>query len=252
MRVSACTAGSIKNLVADWDVELDAAASRSTYRGTRGRKPAKLVHNIVLSMPAETSPTGLLAASRAFAREQFALKNRYAMVLHTDEGHPHVHLVVKAMSDHGQRLNIIKATLRDWRQEFARHLREQGIVANATERVIRGVTEPRKLDAIRRAMRDGRSSHLLQRARSVARAVLARDLPVEPGKAKLLKTRASVVHGWRAVSQALRLDGRSDLAMEVDRFLQQMPPPRTEREWIASQLFSRVRPPPTKEPPLTR
>jgi hypothetical protein len=69
-------------LLDDWELDLDAAESRSPYRGVPGRKPAKLVHNIVLSMPEGTSATGVLAASRAFAREQFALKNRYALVLH--------------------------------------------------------------------------------------------------------------------------------------------------------------------------
>jgi len=70
------------SLLDDWELNLDAAKSRSPYRGVPGRKPAKLVHNIVLSMPAGTPAEGVLAASRAFAREQFALKHRYALVLH--------------------------------------------------------------------------------------------------------------------------------------------------------------------------
>src|ERR1700722_11157061 len=89
--------GSVKGLVEDWDLDLDAEESGSAYSGRPGRKPVKLVHNIVLSMPAGASPTGLLAASQAFAREQFALRHRYGMVLHQDKDHPHVHLVVKAM-----------------------------------------------------------------------------------------------------------------------------------------------------------
>jgi hypothetical protein len=94
--------GPVKDLVEGWDLELDAAEARSAYSGRPGRKPVKLVHNIVLSMPAGTSAKGVLAASRAFARKQFALKNRYAMVLHTDQPHPpHVHLVVKAMGEQG-------------------------------------------------------------------------------------------------------------------------------------------------------
>jgi hypothetical protein len=43
-----------KALIEDWELDLDAAASRSPYRGVPGRRPAKLVHNIVLSMPAGT------------------------------------------------------------------------------------------------------------------------------------------------------------------------------------------------------
>ena len=66
----------------------------------------------MLSMPPGTSPKGVVEAARNFAREEFALKHRYALVLHTDEPHPHVHLVMKAMSEQGVRLNIRKATLR--------------------------------------------------------------------------------------------------------------------------------------------
>ncbi len=147
-------------LIGDWELELDAAESRSPYRGASGRKPAKLVHNIVLSMPKGAPAAGVLEASRAFAREQFALKHRYALVLHTDQPHPHVHLVVKAMSEQGRRINIRKETLREWRRSFASQLRAQGIAANATERAVRGVTKPRKSDGIYRAMRAGRSTHM--------------------------------------------------------------------------------------------
>jgi hypothetical protein len=58
------------------------------------------------------------------------------MVLHTDQPHPHVHMVVKAESDEGQRLRIGKEKLRQWRDDFARMMREQGIAANATSRSI--------------------------------------------------------------------------------------------------------------------
>jgi hypothetical protein len=73
------------------------------------------------------------------------------MVLHTDEPHPHVHMVVKAVSEQGARLNIRKATLREWRKEFARQLRAHGVEANATERAVRGSRLPAKLDGIYRA-----------------------------------------------------------------------------------------------------
>jgi hypothetical protein len=244
--------GQGKGLVEDWDLELDAAESQSAYRGRPGRKPVKLVHNVVLSMPSGTSAKGLLAASRAFAREQFALKHRYAMVLHTDQPHPHVHLVVKAMSEQGERLNIRKATLREWRHEFARHLREHGIEANATDRAVRGVTKPRKPDGIYRANEDERSAHIQERRESVAAELSAGGIRVEPGKADLLKTRQSVEQGWRAVSGALRSEGTPDIAAAVDRFLNGMPPPYTEREWTVAEVLGHVPPTPVKERPITR
>ena len=227
-------------MVEDWELDLDAAESQSPYRGVSGRKPAKLVHNIVLSMPVGTPAAGVLEASRAFAREQFALKHRYALVLHTDQPHAHVHLVVKAMSEQGRRINIRKETLREWRRQFASHLRVQGIAANATERSVRGVTNPRKLDGIHQAMRAGRSTHMGARVESVGAALQAGKMEIEPGRARILETRRGVVQGWLTVRESLRAEGREGLANEVGRFLTGMPSPLTEREWMARSLIERA------------
>jgi len=235
--------GSEKTLIEDWELDLDAAESRSLYRGVPGRKSAKLVHNIVLSMPAGTPAAGVLEAGRAFAREQFALKHRYALVLHTDQPHPHVHLVVKAISEQGRRMNIRKETLREWRRQFASQLRAQGISANATERVVRGVTKPQKRDAIYRAMHAGRSTHIRARAESVAAALRAGAIPIEPGKAQILDTRRSVLRGWLGVRDALRVNGGEDLANEVLHFVARMPQPQTEREWLVQALLEHARSP---------
>jgi hypothetical protein len=168
-------------LVDDWELDLLAAESRSPYRGIPGCKPAKLVHNIVLSMPAGTPSAKLLAASREFAREEFALKHRYAMVLHTDQDHPHVHLVVKAVSEEGKRLNIRKATLRGWRRQFAAHLRAQGIAANATERAVRGQVRAPVRDGIYRAALHGRSTHQEARRERIAQVARSGRAAPEPG-----------------------------------------------------------------------
>ena len=88
-----------RQLVEDWDLDLDRDRRDSKLTGTAGRAP-KLVHKIMLSMPAGTPAKGVLEAVRNFAREEFALKHRYALVLHTDEPHPHVHLVVKARASY--------------------------------------------------------------------------------------------------------------------------------------------------------
>src|SRR6185437_9609983 len=136
-----------KSLVEDWNLDLQEHRQRSDLDG-RGRHSTKLVHKVLFSMPPGTPPQKVLEAVKNFAREEFALKHRYAMVLHTDEAHPHVHMVIKAMSERGIRLNIRKATLREWRREFARHLRELGVPANATERAVRGRRQSTKLDGI--------------------------------------------------------------------------------------------------------
>jgi hypothetical protein len=71
-----------KALLEDWDLDLE-AHQRHTERGIgAGRKPPKLVQNVVFSMPKGTSPDKVLRAVEVFAREKFALKHRYAMALH--------------------------------------------------------------------------------------------------------------------------------------------------------------------------
>lgn len=241
-----------KDLLYDWDLDLETHERESEFAKTRGRPAPKLVHKLMFSMPPGTPSQGVLAAVRNFAREEFALKHRYAMVLHTDEPHPHVHMVVKAVSEQGERLNIRKATLREWRREFARHLRVQGIAANATDRAIRGVTKPQKRDGIYRSEQDDRSTHMLERRQSVYADLRSGDIQIEAGKSRVLQTRHSVEQGWRAVSAALREDGQHELAAQVDRFGKDMPPPLSEREWIADQLSRPDRRTLTKERPVSR
>jgi hypothetical protein len=228
------------DLAADWDLDAAAAQARCPYSGRPGRKPVKLVHNVVLSMPAGTSPEKLLVATRAFAREQFAFKHRYALVLHTDQDHPHVHLAIKAMSEHGQRLNIRKATLRDWRRQFAHHLRAQGIAANATERAVRGENRTSLLDGIYRAVRRRSSIRMRQRVEQIASDLRRGGLPAESGKTKLLETRAVVTDGWRTVADALVAQGNWKLAEQVWKFVSRMPPPLTDNERTAQALIAQL------------
>ncbi|MFO1502363.1 MAG: relaxase/mobilization nuclease domain-containing protein [Steroidobacteraceae bacterium] len=128
------TAGTIPD---EWNLDLQEAGARNTLGGGRRQTPARLVHKLVFSMPAGTNPERVLSATQKFCREEFALKHRYVMALHTDEPHPHVHVVMKAVDEQGRRLNVKKATLQEWRAKFAAHLREQGVAANATPRRFR-------------------------------------------------------------------------------------------------------------------
>jgi hypothetical protein len=99
----------------EWDLDIDDLRRQASLTAVNGRKPPKLLHKLMFSMPAGTPPDKVVAAVRNLAREQFWGQHRYAFVLHTDEDHPHVHLVLKAVSEQGIRLNLRKATLRVWR-----------------------------------------------------------------------------------------------------------------------------------------
>jgi hypothetical protein len=191
----------------------------------------------------------VLAAVKNFAREEFGLKHRYAMVLHTDEPHPHVHVVVKAVSEQGVRLHIRKATLREWRSEFARHLRALGLAANATPRYVRGETGLRKPDGIYRASVRGESTHMRERAEAVAQELAQGRLRVEPGKASLVNTRNEVRRAWLAVGDILIRERQPELAAHVRRFADQMTPPLTEKEWMAARMDRRERDPRAREGP---
>lgn len=244
-RLQARDAG--QRLVEEWDLDLDQDRRDSKLTGTTGRTP-KLVHKIMLSMPPGTPAKGVLNAARNFAREEFALKHRYVLVLHTDEPHPHAHLVVKAVSEQGQRLNIRKATLREWRREFAQHLREEGIAANATERAVRGESRTHKKDGIYRPALTGNSTHMRLRAQALAAEGLCGNPPLETGKPGILKTRRLVEDGWRAASAILEAQGERELALQVLRFVDQMPPPQTEKELLRTKIMPRVH----KEPLIER
>jgi hypothetical protein len=225
-----------KDLMFDWDLDLDVQRRHTDRAVAYGRKPSKLVHNLIFSMPKGTPSDKLAAAVRAFAMDQFALQHRYAMALHTHQGNPHVHVVVRAISDQGVRLNIRKATLRDWRQQFAAHLREQGIAANATERAVRGETRVPKTDGVFRSDERASSTYVQEKLSSYVRR--ERNEP-EPGRATLVATRRQVEQGWYAVHDVLERDGHAEVARDIRRFLAQMPPLRTEREQITLDVLAK-------------
>jgi type IV secretory pathway VirD2 relaxase len=235
--------GAGQALLTDWDLDLEGDRRDAELSAVQERAP-KLVHKIMLSMPPGTPPKGVFAAARNFAREEFGLKHRYALVLHTDEPHPHVHLVVKAVSEQGVRLNISKAKLREWRREFARHLRDKGIAANATERWVRGVTEPRKLDGIYRASHDEErrrySTHIAKRTESVLAEFHTGHVATEPAKARLVATRRKVERAWKVLSGTLVWQGEPELATLVMQYVGGMEPPRTEKERLLSRALARV------------
>lgn len=247
----------------DWQLD----QCRSQYRskpadGEKDTRP-KLAHNIVLSMPAGTPPEKVLAAARIFARENFGLQHRYAMVLHTDQAHPHVHLVVKCEHEYepGKRLYIRKDTLRRWREQYAELMREQGVAANATPRQIRGQAHrPHRdpihhrlramrafgqLDAVERSQRatPKPSTFMRDKVLAMVKALQGGDSSIEQGKQTLKRTRDAVIDDWRSTAQMLRRQGQADLAEQVERYAAQMPPVRTDAQRLAEQWQAQRRAP---------
>lgn len=229
-----------KALLEEWDLDIDDVRRQAELAGPKGRKPPKLVHKLMFSMPAGTPSVKVLAAVRNFAREQFWGQHRYAFVLHTDEDHPHVHLVMRAVTEQGVRLNIKKATLRHWRSEFARNLRLLGVPANATDRAVRGQDNNAKKDSIYRASLRGDSTYVRAQAEAVASELMKGNIRMDPGKRTLVETRTRVMQGWSRLARALEHHGQRGLAGEVRQFIGGIPPPRTDRELVAGELMRHI------------
>jgi len=219
-------------LLKDWRLDLDAQQARALYSGApAARRPSLSI--TCLSMPAGTRRTSFSRPSESLRKSSLPDTPVRHGPPHRS-GSPHVHLVVKAMSEQGERLNIRKATLREWRQEFARHLREQGIGANATERAVRGQTQASKTDGIYRTSQRRESTYWRERAESVARELRNGNIRAEPASQSATDSTGC---GTRMAGRKsdTRARGQPALAAEVNRFVERMPPPRTEKEEIAKK-----------------
>jgi hypothetical protein len=157
-------------------------------------------------------------------------------VLHTDQEHPHVHLVVKAEGQDGRRLHIDKAMLRDWREQFAQLMRDQGIAANATPRAVRGRTKVFMKDRVYRTP-PSRSRALRERVRGVAIELNGTGTIHDPARPRLVATRRSIVDGWMGVAAQLDAQGEIILAGDVRYFASNLPKVLTDREKLAVQLL---------------
>lgn len=227
----------VKELAGDWN-DLALADSRR-----RANTPISL--SVVLSMPAATDPATVRDAARAFAREVFADRFDYVFALHTDAQHPHVHLAVRALGDHGERLNPKKADLEAWRQVFAQALRDRGVEAEATPRRARGITRKAERTPLRK-MRERYEAGQGKPAR-VQRAAYGEAAKVAFGgqstrrawEARLLERQASVRGLYAAQAQLLARSGSSAdrvLGAAVEAFVRSMPQPDTRRLALAREL----------------
>lgn len=165
-------------------------------------------YNVMLSMPRGTDPSIVLRAAREFAQVELA-DHKYVLVLHDHQANPHVHLSVRAESNHGRRLNPRKMDLQRWRETFAEKLRGWGIDAEATRAATRGVLshdEPLWRRQARLQQRLQRETHRRPVA-TAASHVLAR-------------------HAWAQIGRALvRSDDVRDreLARHLAAFMQRTP-----------------------------
>lgn len=198
---------------------------------TKRREPLTSV-SMVLSMPPGTDPETLKQAVRAFARVELE-PFQYAMALHTDEAHPHVHLTIAARGEDGVRFDPRKNDLALWRESFARELRARGIQAEATPRRARGIVQKPEQIAVRKILeRSGAGGELPQvmhdskaTARSMATENPARPRPWE---VQAFVKQAAIRESYTKAATLLdSSDSQADreLARQTRAFVAAMPSP---------------------------
>ena len=160
--------------------------------------PRREAFNIMLSMPRGTDPLVVQRAAREFAKAELA-EHRYVMVLHDHQANPHVHISVRAESQHGKRLNPRKADLQRWRETFAERLRGWGIDAEASRRRTRG---------------QGRDYEPIWRIKAAEEGRLRTPLRAAKSGAGIDKDQGFAVEAWSRIVEVLsRSDSADDRAL---------------------------------------
>jgi hypothetical protein len=237
---------------ASWDLDMQRLRSGKD-------QPLHPSFNIIFSMPAKTNPDKMLDAVQAFARERFQ-GHQYVMAIHTHDTdpaddapeHPHVHLILRAEDENGQRLYIRKRDLRRWRDSFATQLRTRGIEANATSRAERGKSfktmgnaewhiQQRYEDAVRKGETPERPKAKTARFLEAARELQGGNVEEKPWEIAMAARRRDVLRMLAQNASKLRQEGDIELADQVDEFMNDMPPLDSERRLIQRALVEQVR-----------
>jgi hypothetical protein len=130
--------------------------------------------------------------------------------------------------------------LREWRQDFAEMMRDQGIAANATSGSARGQTKRAAKNVFYRTRRRGHSYALQEEIDAVKAEISATGTVSDPARARLLKTRKAIIAAWDAVASKLEAEGDLGLGGDVRYFARHLPPVLTDRERLAAKLLEQT------------
>lgn len=211
----------------------DANRSNSTARPSKTRVST----NIVLSMP-KGKPDKILAAAQDFAHNEFS-NHDWAMALHTDTNHPHVHLTVRNRGKDYRRLHMPKGKTQEWRESLAESLRAHGIEAEATRRYERGVTRKGENQTVRH-IRNRKTPDVYKNAmREAEMRRRGQYQPHEPWRDKIEARQQEVRGQWRKAIEHERRHGSKELAQVASKYLDAMPPVETRADEMVRFLQER-------------
>ncbi len=198
----------------------------------------KEAFNIIFSMPPGTDRDSVKEAVRAFAADEFK-DHQYVFASHDDEEHAHVHLCVKAADQYGIRLNPRKNDLQEWRELFVDKLNVVGIEANATPRWSRGVVQKPEKQAIKHISKRKGLTRISQLQEKDARLEVDSGIVhVNPYKDKITASRRLAHNLYGSLAKGLLKGDKEDksLALEIARFVQNMPSTNTRHDDLAAQI----------------
>jgi len=201
---------------------------------------------LVLSMPEGTDANNLKQAAREFLKKEFGANHEYVFALHTDDKHPHVHIAVKSLGFDQTRINPRKADIQHWRESFAEKLRENGIEAEATPKVVRGVVKKSESQIIRHieaeeAKRKPRKSTVKESQKSevLAEVKSGRDDPPKPWEKAIRKNQREAQAAWLDVADELDKQNSPEdkiLASRMRRYVENFPKPETATDKLKKEI----------------
>ena len=206
---------------------------------------------LVLSMPEGTDPNNLKKAAREFLKKEF-FNHEYAFALHTDDKHPHVHVAIKTLGFDKTRLRPYRKDIQHWRESFAEKLRANGIEAEATPRVVRGVVKKSESQIIRHietqlkaeeGNRKPRKSTVKTSQKAEALAAVtsgSKSEPLKPWEKAIRKNQDEAKKAWTEAAEELDKQGTPEdktLASRMRHYVNYgMPKPETAADTLKKQI----------------
>ena len=120
-------------------------------------------------------------------------------------------------------------------------MREQGIEANATSRVVRGRNKGSVKGSIYRAEQHGKSRAVRERVTAIAQELSQTGAVRDLARAKLIETRKAVVASWTKIADVLDAQGELTLASDVRYFANHLPPVLTDKEKLARRFIRHIK-----------
>lgn len=172
--------------------------------------------HLLFSAKAGTDPQAVMLAARAVLEDK-AFGHKYAFAYHGDTQHVHVHVMVQAVNELGDRLNFRKGDLYDWREAFAEKARENNIAMVATSRHEHAKPRPYTKEhagALKRAQSD---IHYDVLPSTENRVLDKQSGVIDPETAR--RDGFAIGEAWRQTARAMELAGVDPRLVEnADRF----------------------------------